>query len=213
MDENVGQRWERRYREGQVHWEASPNPALVEVLGDLDPLPGRALDLGCGHGGDVFWLAEHGWRVLGVDISRTAVERVSAQIERRGLADRAEARCLDMSSEVPEGPFDLVTSSYVHGMGEFDPYEAFRRAAGHLVLGGLLVVLDHATRASWMPHRLGDDLVAPSAHELWLRLALGEEFRAELLSVREREAKGPDGQVEVLGDAVVVARRVARAGD
>ncbi len=39
----------------------------------------RALDLGCGEGGDAVWLAEHGWQVLAVDVSETALSRAAAE--------------------------------------------------------------------------------------------------------------------------------------
>ena len=36
--------------------------------------PGRALDLGCGTGTNVLWLAQHGWTAVGVDRSPIAIE-------------------------------------------------------------------------------------------------------------------------------------------
>ena len=36
--------------------------------------PGRALDLGCGTGTTVLWLAQQGWTAVGVDFSSLAIE-------------------------------------------------------------------------------------------------------------------------------------------
>ncbi len=65
--------WETRYAGDGHIWSGEPNQALVDVLSDFSP--GRALDLGCGEGGDSIWLAQHGWRVTAVDIAATAIAR------------------------------------------------------------------------------------------------------------------------------------------
>ena len=37
--------------------------------------PGRALDIGCGAGGNAVWLAEHGWQVTATDFADAAIEK------------------------------------------------------------------------------------------------------------------------------------------
>ena len=58
--------WEERYASKSQIWSGRPNSTLVELIGHR--APGRALDLGCGEGGDAIWLAERGWQVTAVDI-------------------------------------------------------------------------------------------------------------------------------------------------
>jgi 2-polyprenyl-3-methyl-5-hydroxy-6-metoxy-1,4-benzoquinol methylase len=68
--------WEFRYAQTSQRWSGLPNATLVDLVASLTP--GRAVDLGCGEGADAIWLARQGWRVLGVDISPTAVARAPA---------------------------------------------------------------------------------------------------------------------------------------
>ncbi len=67
--------WEGHYQAHERLWSGGANPVLVDVAGSL--LPGTALDLGCGEGGDAIWLAGRGWRVTAVDMSATALSRAS----------------------------------------------------------------------------------------------------------------------------------------
>ena len=69
-DERAG--WEMIWRRGDDHprygVSAGPNPAVVEWAKTV-PAQGFVLDLGCGVGRHVVFLAERGFRMAGVDIS------------------------------------------------------------------------------------------------------------------------------------------------
>ena len=49
--------------------------------------PGVALDVGCGEGADVVWLAERGWRVTGADLSVVALEKARKHADEAGVAE------------------------------------------------------------------------------------------------------------------------------
>ncbi|GAA5144654.1 class I SAM-dependent methyltransferase [Pseudonocardia eucalypti] len=67
--------WDERYGQREQLWSGEPNgPLVVEVSGLA---PGRALDVGCGEGGDAIWLARRGWRVTAMDISQVALDRAA----------------------------------------------------------------------------------------------------------------------------------------
>lgn len=78
--------WEARYAGNQRVWSGRANAALMTVAADL--VPGSALDLACGEGADVLWLAERGWQATGVDISASAVERGRAAAAAAGLSEQ-----------------------------------------------------------------------------------------------------------------------------
>lgn len=71
---------------------------------------GRHLDIGCGWGSLSLHAAEHyGARVVGVTISSEQKAFIDERIRERGLGDRVEIRLQDYR-EVPDGPFDTVSS-------------------------------------------------------------------------------------------------------
>lgn len=72
---------------------------------------GRAIDLGCGAGGDAIWLASQGWTVTAVDISQVAIDRAVQTAGELGVAVVwMGADYVDHSH--PEGSFDLVAALY-----------------------------------------------------------------------------------------------------
>ncbi|MDN5635429.1 MAG: class I SAM-dependent methyltransferase, partial [Brevibacterium sp.] len=74
--------WEERYAGDDAVWSGNPNEALVATVGSLTP--GRVLDVGCGEGADVIWLAENGWDVVGIDLSQTAIDRATEAAAAKG---------------------------------------------------------------------------------------------------------------------------------
>src|SRR5690606_11619021 len=129
-----------RYAGADRVWSGRVNRVLADVAGDL--APGRALDLGCGEGGDVVWLAQHGWDATGVDVSATAVRRATEAATAAGL-DRARFVVGDLSV-VPADGYDLVTASFLHSPAGMPREEILRRAAARVAPGGHLLITAHA---------------------------------------------------------------------
>jgi SAM-dependent methyltransferase len=102
----VKHEWNQNYASGQLPWEiGQPEPMLVELLGSGRLPAGRALDVGCGTGTNVRYLASRGYRVVGVDIAPLAIEQ-AASATPPGAS--IELRALDFLAAPPDGPFDLV---------------------------------------------------------------------------------------------------------
>ncbi|MFI0040432.1 class I SAM-dependent methyltransferase [Streptomyces mutabilis] len=111
--------------------------------------PGRALDLGCGEGGDAVWLATHGWHVTAVDIAPTALQRLTQHAARAGVTDRVSAQQHDLAETFPAGTFDLVSAQYLQTPYDLPRADILRRAAHALTPGGLLLIVDHGSVRPW----------------------------------------------------------------
>lgn len=199
--------WEARYSDADRVWSGRPNATLVDVVRDLTP--GRALDLGCGEGGDVLWLAAQGWSVTGLDLSETALGRARAEADARGLA--IDVRQADLGAEWPvEGVFDLVASSFLHSMVELPRIPILRRAADLVAPGGVLAVVSHAASPPWAAHshrHEGMPVLASPEEELAALALDPAEWTPRLVETRERAATAPDGEEVVLLDGVLLLER------
>lgn len=70
---NMENEWDQKYRSGETPWEkGAAHPALVDFL-KRQPLRGRVLVPGCGHGHDARALAASADAVVGVDIAESAI--------------------------------------------------------------------------------------------------------------------------------------------
>ena len=208
--------WEARYGERDKIWSGRVNAVLAEVAGSLRP--GRALDLGCGEGGDVVWLAEQGWDAVGVDISPTAVRRGQAAAEDRGLAGRARFVALDLgdprslSGTAAEGvgEFDLVSASFLQSPVELDRTRILRAGAGLVAPGGHILVTSHAAPPPWASpeHLAAFRPITPESELAALDLE-SASWEPAVAEIRTRAATSPDGEPAELLDCVVLIRRIA----
>ncbi len=114
-------RFEEHYTTGQTPWDTRHTPPEVQRFWMSHRLPrrGRALDLGCGPGTNVVYLARMGLDAIGVDYVIqpliTASERVK-EIERSGEAGLA-ARCRFLLGDVTSLPFRDLQANYILDVG------------------------------------------------------------------------------------------------
>jgi len=198
--------WEDRYTEREQVWSGEPNPVLVDVAGGLQP--GRALDLGCGEGGDAVWLAENGWEVTGVDVSSTALTRAAALADSRGVGSRVTWIAENLETWQPASRYDLVLAFYLHTPVDFPRAELLRRAAETVNGGGHLLVVGHFGLPPWAePHHGHEHQFLTVEQEIHVLDLPQGEWQTVLSESRPRELKGPDGQRAVIDDVVVLLRR------
>ena len=197
--------WDERYAGSTRVWSGKPNQRLVEQAGDLSP--GTALDVGCGEGADVVWLAQRGWRATGVDVSQVAVDRAAQHAEESGVGPSTSFARVDVigGSSLP-GTYELVTASYLH-----PPLTAFASTYGTVTSavqpGGRLLVTAHH------PADAGTGLRNPAlAHLLFtpeqlVALLDPAEWEVEVAGTPQRDVTNGDGDNVTITDTVVRALR------
>jgi 2-polyprenyl-3-methyl-5-hydroxy-6-metoxy-1,4-benzoquinol methylase len=196
--------WEERYSGEEKIWSGRPNVQLVAEVSRLTP--GTALDVGCGEGGDVIWLAGQGWQVTGADFSANGLARAARHAAEAGVADRTDWWQVDARTFDPEGrSFDLVTTHFLHppdgGM-----VEVAGRLAEAVAPGGHLLVVGHA------PSEVFTQLTATHRRAMFVAADLvpGLPDGFEVLVVEQRpRTMERDGVTHDVHDSTLLARRTA----
>jgi SAM-dependent methyltransferase len=193
--------WDEFYSARTQVWSGNPNHALVAEVADLPP--GRALDVGCGEGGDAIWLALRGWDVTALDVSDVALARAAAsaqksEVEVRWLrAGLLEAR-LDPRS------FDLVSAQYP-GLRHTSGALAERALLNAVSVGGTLLVVHHADFGAHEHAEHGFDPASFVAVED-VHAMLGDDWEVEVYGQRQRHVPSGAGAGHT-HDMVLRARR------
>ncbi len=99
------QRWKEKNRKA-----LEPDPWLVRVLPLLPK--GEALDIACGQGRNAVFLAEHGFKVTGYDISDQGLEQLRAEGQKRNLEITLKQIDLEKSPDLPRLTFDVVLNFF-----------------------------------------------------------------------------------------------------
>ncbi|ESQ39020.1 hypothetical protein EUTSA_v10001619mg [Eutrema salsugineum] len=109
MSENSSSGWEKCWEAGATPWDlGGPTPIIVH-LAETGSLPnGRALVPGCGTGYDVVAMACPDRYVVGLDVSKTAVERSSKRFSSLPNAKYFSFLSEDFFTWEPAEKFDLI---------------------------------------------------------------------------------------------------------
>ncbi len=133
------ERWNARYRKGDVTWADEPVEFVVRSISGIPP--GRALDLGCGPGRHAIYLAAQGWRVCGVDFSEESITIARERDRCRGArVEWVTSDVLDL--EMPAGAYRLILISYLH-IPHSELVRLISRCEHALERGGRLIVVGH----------------------------------------------------------------------
>jgi 2-polyprenyl-3-methyl-5-hydroxy-6-metoxy-1,4-benzoquinol methylase len=199
--------WEERYAGAEKIWSGNPNPQLVAEVAGLTP--GIALDVGCGEGGDVIWLARRGWRVTGADFSANGLARAARHAAEAGVADRTDWWQVDARTFAADGrSYDLVTTHFLHPP-DGAMVEVTRRLAEAVAPGGYLLVVGHA------PSEVFAQLTATHRRAMFLAEdllpALSDRFEALVVEQRPRTTTR-DGVTVDIDDSTLLARRTVADG-
>ncbi|MEZ0578600.1 cyclopropane-fatty-acyl-phospholipid synthase family protein [Nocardioides sp. MH1] len=207
--------WDERYGGSDRVWSGNPNRRLVEQTADLTP--GHALDVGCGEGADAIWLAEQGWQVTAVDVSRVALQRTVQHAIERKVDNRVKVGEYDVLGTHPphhrrrrEG-YDLVSAHFMHVPREdFD--DVYRKLAAAVATDGRLLVVAHhphdVDSGVRRPH--GPGLLFPPEQllaTLGLEGGSSDDWAIEVAEVQDREQQTDDGPMAVRDTVVRLRRR------
>ena len=135
--------------------EAYPDHDAMLVTETKGLKPGRALDIGCGAGGNAVWLAEQGWQVTAVDLSDVAVEKGRRLAIERGV--NVDFIVSNATTFQPDSLFDLITSFYIQVPPE-GRARMLSNAANSLAPGGTLLFVSHDRSAP--PEGWSDEHIA-----------------------------------------------------
>ncbi|MCZ4552188.1 class I SAM-dependent methyltransferase [Gordonia rubripertincta] len=188
-----------------------PNPHLVREIADLTP--GTALEAGCGTGTEAFWLASRGWQVTAADIAADALARASERAAASEVSGQVQWVEADLSTWVPNGQFDLVTTHYAHpAMPQLEFYD---RIASWVAAGGTLFIvghLHHDNHGAAGEHGHGHEHppaeASAAAASITARLD-PTVWEVATASESHRTMTGPDGRETPIHDVVVKAIRRA----
>ena len=194
--------WDERYSGEEQIWSGNPNAQLVAEVSGLPP--GTALDVGCGEGGDVIWLAARGWTVTGADFSANGLARAAHHAEQAGVTGRVSWWTVDARTFSAGGrSFDLVTTHFLHppdgGM-----VDVTRRLSEAVAPGGHLLVVGHAPSERFT-HRSARHRRAMFRAEDLLP-GLPEDFEPLVVEQRPRTVSR-GGETFEIEDATLLARR------
>jgi SAM-dependent methyltransferase len=159
---------------------------LVEMIESAAIAPGRTLEVGCGTGTNALYLAQHGFEVVGVDISPLAVDSARAKAQGRCRFETVDF----LSGASPGGPFQFVFDrGCFHTFDEDRDRALFaQKVASELVEGGVWLSLIGSTegppRDVGPPRRSAREVM--KAIEPWLEIL---QLRAGEFGVSEAPLK------------------------
>jgi tellurite methyltransferase len=129
LDDQV--RWDRQHAE--THGAEPPASLLRQIFetGAWQLSPGRALDIGAGKGRNALYVADRGFEVVAVDISRVALDAARRHAEQKHL--QVAFQQLDLEQRFPEGEYDLVLNINYLQRSLMPKIKAALRVGGHVI--------------------------------------------------------------------------------
>ncbi|TEU13475.1 MAG: class I SAM-dependent methyltransferase [Anaerolineales bacterium] len=92
-------------------WDiGGPRPELVRLVEDSKLEPCRAIDLGCGIGENVIYLAQQGFDASGVDISPRGIAKARRKAQAAGVSPTFLVSDVTNLAGI-KGPFDLLVDN------------------------------------------------------------------------------------------------------
>ncbi|SPM41404.1 SAM-dependent methyltransferase [Mycobacterium numidiamassiliense] len=184
------------YRIGFTPWDGHPIGQtlrdLVEGAGDTPALPaGSALDLGCGTGDSSIYLAEHGWKVTGVDFVPKALSKARARVGAASTSvNFVQADVTHLSRASIGADFQLIVDNgCLHNMSD-DARDAYVREVSAVAASDARLLI-----VAFVPGgRFGVPGIDPAEMERrfapgWTQLSAGDEQDLDAARLRRGSAR------------------------
>jgi len=200
---STGHSWEQRYQKDDTPWDARrPEPQLVEEVLRVEVSASLVLDLGCGTGDNTIAMTSHGHRVVGLDLSPSALATAHLRARQTGCS-QASFVCADLLRPLPIA--ELVGFVIDRGCWHLFDHEQRSELASHvaevLVSGGFWIMLcgnadeQRAEGEEGPPQLTAEQVVAPI------------EPYFEVQRLEQRQFTGSGGQPTHLAWKAILRRR------
>jgi len=134
-------KWNARFESQDSYLGERPSPFLaaeIERIKVLAPGP-DALDVACGEGRNSIFLARHGFRAVGVDISDSGLAKGRSRAQAVGVD--VDFRRIDLDDGMVEGTYDLILN-FNFLLRELIPSEVASLKPGGLLLFDTIMASD-----------------------------------------------------------------------
>jgi ubiquinone/menaquinone biosynthesis C-methylase UbiE len=113
--------WWKSVYKGSPPWDiGAPQPEIVRLVENKEIRKGRVLDIGCGLGDNLIFLAKRGFSVTCMDIVRLAIVKGEAKAREQGVkVDFRVGDALKLDRYFGEGYFaDIIDSGLFHSLSD-----------------------------------------------------------------------------------------------
>jgi len=130
------------YLFGKPRWDTGIVPPEVVEFVENNP-SGRALDLGCGTGTNMLYLAHHGWQVDGIDFSRLAVHRARMRLSAAGFPPQVWVKDITRWKKTNGNYNYILDIGCFHQLSVTGKQIVLRFLHNNLAPGGRLMIYGH----------------------------------------------------------------------
>lgn len=144
--------WENVYKNTpleEIPWRLESASWFYQLVEDGVISVGAALDLGCGTGERTIYLAKRGFEIIGVDISKTAIEHARRFADEAGVQIKFYIQDVTDLSFLKDKVFDFILDfSALHGIAKENQSKYVQEIAKHLKPKGLFFLRCFSKRTS-----------------------------------------------------------------
>ena len=133
--------WEAVYQQDQAPWDIGRPQAVFVRLADAGEINSPVLDSGCGTGEHTMLIASRGMDALGVDVSRTAIDRARQKAADRGLDADFQVGDVLALHHLGRTFATIIDSGVFHTFSDADRVRYVASLASVLQQGGVLHLL------------------------------------------------------------------------